>query len=209
MYNYSSSDAAKFNVAFGNVSHFLLTSKRIKKRVCTNKTFKRLTMLSPFAFGRSGHGKPGSARHVDPLLLHETCTSWQYGLQVTICLSSQQVCTIHYVMSRLISLKCSFELLTMGHTVTMRLHGSFGIILVNDDASDLAYLIKTFQLRYVTAQIVASHRQISKKYRIKKEFTRGVTFFTNVNLDLCCEFYLSIVLLPIMFHDGSSKSLTE
>lgn len=173
MYDYSSGDAAKFNVAFGNVSHYLLTSRSIKKsrtRVRTKRSnVQTVNVLSPFAFGRSGHGKPGSACDVlKGNSLRETCTSWQYSLQVTIRLSSQQVCTIHYVMSRLISSKCSFELLTMERAATTCLHGSFGIILVNDDASDLAYLIKIFQLRYVTAQIVASRRQTLKNVRDKR-----------------------------------------
>jgi len=77
MYKYSSNDAVKFNIAFENVSRYLVTSRSIKKLCASMKNVQTVNVLSPFAFGRSG--KPGSAYDVDPLLLCETCTSWQYS----------------------------------------------------------------------------------------------------------------------------------
>jgi len=73
MYKYLSNDATEFNIAFENVSHYLVTSRSIKKLCASMKNVQTVNVLSPFAFGRSG--KPGSAYDVDPLLLCETCTS--------------------------------------------------------------------------------------------------------------------------------------
>jgi len=151
MYKYLSNDAAKFNIAFENVSHYLVTSRSYAR------LWKTVNVLSPFAFGRSG--KPGSAYDVDPLLLCETCTSWQYSTYRWP--STYPVNRLYHPLRNVMF--NLFEVFTriidrMGRVARARLHGSF--ILVNGDASDLACLIKKFHSRNTpSCQIVASRRQ--------------------------------------------------
>jgi len=78
-----------------------------------------------------------------------------------------------------------FEMFTriidrMGRAARTRLHGSF--ILVNGDASDLAYLIKKFHSRNTpSCQIVASCRQTLRIIRNKSGICRSYFSITNIN----------------------------